>query len=217
MPGRDTALVNGSYYHIYNRGCDKRDIFLQPRDHKVFQQTFYYYQFLGPKPRFSQFSKSANNLFNPFKNEKLVDIICYCLMPNHFHFLLKQLKDGGIARFISQICNSYTKYFNIKYKRVGALLQGSFKSVYIDSDEQFKHLSRYIHLNPVVSGLVKDIISYKWSSYPEYLNGENLICSSNAILDLFPSVQKYQEFVESQIEYGTTLELLKHQTIDLDG
>ena len=129
MPGRITPLVNDEFYHIYNRGSEKRTIFQQPRDYKRFQQTFYYYQFPGPKLRFSNFAKEE--LFKTSFNNGMVEVICYCLMPNHFHFLIKQLKDNGISIFMSQLSNSYTKYFNTKYKRVGPLLQGAFKAVLV--------------------------------------------------------------------------------------
>ncbi|MBI2601355.1 transposase [Candidatus Daviesbacteria bacterium] len=216
MPGRITPLVNNQFYHIFNRGNNKGDIFLQPRDYARFQKTFYYYQYAGPKLSFSKFSKSNLNSFKPDPNQKLVEIICYCLMPNHFHFLIRQLKENGISIFISQLSNSYTKYFNTKHARVGSLLQGSFKSVLIETEEQLIHVSRYIHLNPVVSGLVKNLDTYKWSSYLEYISGHEFLCSPREILNLFPSVEKYQEFTEDQIDYGTSLELLKHRTIDIN-
>ena len=216
MPGRNTPLITGEYYHIFNRGNEKRNIFTQPRDYKRFLQTFYYYQFMGPKPSFSKFAKSDLNSLKPDPEKKLVKIICYCFMPNHFHLLVKQLKDHGISNFLSQISNSYTKYFNTKYTRVGALLQGVFKNVRIETDEQLIHVCRYIHLNPVVSELVNKPEEYKWSSYLEYITENGIICSINEILDLFPSSKKYQEFVEAQIDYGTTLEVLKHRAIDID-
>lgn len=215
MPGRLIPLVNGEFYHLYNRGIDKRSTFNQQRDYKRFQQTLYYYQFSGPKPRFSRFAKADLSSFKPDLNKKLVDIISYCIMPNHFHFLVKQLKDNGISIFISQLCNSYTKYFNTKYPRVGPLFQGKFQSVLVESEEQFIHLSRYIHLNPVVSGLVKNLEDWYWSSYMEYIN-KPFICNTSEILNLFPSQEKYQEFVKAQIEYGITLEILKHRTIDIN-
>lgn len=216
MPGRNMPLVNGEYYHLFNRGSEKRQIFTRPGDYKRFLQTFYYYQFIGPKPSFSKFAKSDLNSFKPDPVKKLIDILCYCLMPNHFHFLVKQLKDNGISIFLSQISNSYTKYFNTKYTRVGALLQGVFKAVRIETDEQLIHASRYIHLNPVVSGLVKLPEDYQWSSYREYVSDNGIICSAKEILDFFSSSKKYQEFVEAQIDYGTTLEILKHRAIDAD-
>lgn len=218
MPGRNTPLVTGEYYHIFNRGNEKRNIFTQPRDCKRFLQTFYYYQFTGPKPSFSKYAKSDLNSFKPDLEKKLVKVLCYCLMPNHFHFLIKQLKSNGISNFLSQISNSYTKYFNTKYTRIGALLQGVFKNVRIETDEQLIHVSRYIHLNPVVSGLVKKPEEYKWSSYLEYITQNPSVCSISIdeVLGLFSSPRKYQEFVEAQIDYGTTLEILKHRTIDAD-
>lgn len=214
MPGRKIPLVIGEYYHIFNRGSEKRTIFTQPRDYKRFSKTFFYYQFVGPKPSFSKFAKSDLSSFKPDPEKKLVEILCYCLMPNHFHFLVKQLKDNGISIFLSQISNSYTKYFNTKYTRVGALLQGVFKSVRIETDEQLVHVSRYIHLNPVVSGFVKLPEDYEWSSYHEYISGVGIVCSINHVLDFFSSSKKYQEFVEAQIDYGTTLEIIKHQVLD---
>ncbi len=215
MPGRIIPLVNGELYHLYNRGTEKRDIFIQEWDYKRFQQTFYYYQFLGPKLSFSKFAKSKLTLLKHLGDKKLIEIVCYCLMPNHFHFLIRQLTNNGISIFMSKLANSYTKYFNTKYDRVGPLLQGAFKAVGVETEEQFIHLSRYIHLNPIVSGIGKDLDQYQWSSYPDYLQGNNSICSAKEILNLFPSIKDYQEFVEEQIEYGTTLEIIKHQALDI--
>ena len=213
MPGRKITFVNDGYYHIFNRGVEKRHIFTQTWDYKRFTKTFYYYQFLGPKPSFSKFSKSELNLFKPLNENKIVEILCYCLMPNHFHFLVRQLKNNGVSTFISQLSNSYTKYFNTKYQRVGALFQGVFAGVTVETDEQLIHLSRYIHLNPVVSGIIKNLDDYPWSSYSEYM-GKSVLCSTDEILSFFPSKKKYEEFVKAQIEYGTTLEILKHQTLE---
>ena len=138
-------------------------------------------------------------------------------MPNHFHFLIKQIKDKGIQIFLSNLSNSYTRYFNTKHPRVGPLLQGKYQSVLIESENQLIHTSRYIHLNPVVSGLVKNLDSYPWSSFNEYITGKEIICSIQQILDLFPSPKKYKEFVEAQISYGMTLEIIKHQALDMEG
>ncbi len=139
-------------------------------------------------------------------------------MPNHFHFLIRQLKENGISKFMSQISNSFTKYFNTKYNRVGPLFQGAFKAVLIESDEQLIHVSRYIHLNPIVSGLVKNLEDYRWSSYLECIKPIDTFCSTNEILGFFtPDERKrYKEFVEAQIDYGRKLEKIKHQLIDID-
>lgn len=116
--------------------------------------------------------------------------------------------------FMSQASNSYTKYFNTKFKRVGSLLQGTFKSVRVENDEQLIHVSRYIHINPVVSGLVSKPQSYPWSSYGEYADGANGYCSTDLILGLFSSRKEYRNFTKAQIDYGKSLELIKHQIID---
>lgn len=216
MPGRTTLLVNGEFYHIYNRGNEKRDIFTQTRDFTRFFKTIFYYQFAGPRPSFSKFSKSQIALLKPLSEEKLIEIVCYCFMPNHFHFLIRQLKEGGISKFMGQISNSYTKYFNTKYQRVGPLLQGAFKAVRVVSEEQLIHVSRYIHINPIVSGLVNNLEDYQWSSYLEYIKPISTFCSTNKILGLFSpnEKEKYRKFVEAQIDYGKRLEMIKHQFID---
>lgn len=216
MPGRTTPLVNGEFYHVYNRGSEKRDIFTESRNYTRFIKTIFYYQFAGPRPSFSKFSKLQVTLLKQLSEEKLVAIICYCLMPNHFHFLVRQLKENGISKFMGQISNSYTKYFNTKYQRVGPLLQGAFKAVRVESEEQLIHVSRYIHLNPVVSGLVDNLEEHQWSSYLEYIKPISTFCSINEILGFFGSneKEKYKKFVEAQIDYGKRLEMVKHQFID---
>lgn len=213
MPSRIFPFVNEQFYHIYNRGTEKRHIFENRRDQNRFIQTMYYYQLEGPKPRFSNSFK--NPLFKPDFNKKVINIICYCLMPNHFHFLLKQLKEGGITEFISKLSNSYTKYFNTKHKRVGPLFQGEFKAVLVDSEEQLLHLSRYIHLNPLVSYVVKDLNLYEWSSYEEYIGTKsNGLCVKEDVLSHFKSPESYKQFVLNHADYGIKLELIKHQVLD---
>jgi len=213
MPSRIFPFVNGHFYHIYNRGVEKRRIFERNWDYSRFIKTITYYQLLGPKPRFSKFS--PNSIIKPDSNKKIVDIICYCLMPNHFHLLIRQLKDGGITEFISKLSNSYTKYYNIKYRRVGPLLQGEFKAVLIESDEQLIHVSRYIHLNPIASLLVKDLKDYRWSSYPEYVGlVKDGFCAKEEILNFFKSPEDYKEFVLERVEYAQKLELIKHQLLE---
>ena len=117
---------------------------------------------------------------------------------------------------MSQIQNSYTKYFNTKYQSIGPLLQGCFKSRIIEDENQLTHLNRYIHLNPIVSGQSKDLESYPWSSYIEYSTRAELICSTELISSFFPSIKDFTKFHTSQIDYAMTLEILKHSAIDND-
>lgn len=214
MPSRNVPFVNDEYYHIFNRGVAKMPIYNNVFDYKHFLSTILYYQIDGPKPRFSFFRDKPISLEN---NREIVDIICYCLMPNHFHFLLQQKKENGITEFVSKLSNSYTKYFNAKNKRVGPLLQGEFKSVYVESNDQLLHLSRYIHLNPLVGYVTKDLDFYRWSSYPEYINLINSqICNKKIILDQFKSGSDYKQFVLDQEDYGKQLEFIKHQLLDFE-
>lgn len=214
MPGRITPLITGNYYHILNRGVENRKIFTQTRDYKRFLQTVDYYRFTGMSAKFSQIPKIE---LGKTKRKKLVKILCYCLMPNHFHFLIKQVQENGISAFMSQISNSYTKYFNTKYERIGSLFQGTFKAVLIENENQFLHLSRYIHLNPVTSKIVAKSEQYDWSSYKNYIDPETkqtTIVEPQLILGHFQSKHFYQKFVEDHADYATTLETLKHRLLE---
>lgn len=156
-------------------------------------------------------------LENLFKSERIVDILAYCLMPNHFHFLLKQTGDKGVAIFIANFSNAYTKYFNTKAERTGPLLEGVFKAVHIESEEQLIHVSRYIHLNPVASNVIQKegLDSYLWSSYLEYIGkSDNAICEKESVMSFFKSQKKYQEFVMDQADYAKQLDAIKHLALE---
>ena len=215
MPYRTTPFINGEYYHLYNRGLEKKTMFYDRRDYKHFVEALFYYQIQNPKPKFSTYRRTK--VFPVDHTKKIVDIICYCLMPNHFHLLIKQLQDGGISEFMRKFIHSYTKYRNVKYNRQGSVFQGMFKAIRIESDEQLVHVSKYIHLNPLVSLLVKDLNLYPWSSYRTYISLEdNKAIAKEEILSFFKSSKDYEKFVLDQADYGRTLELLKHTAIDID-
>lgn len=213
MPYRKTPLVNNEIYHVFNRGVAKLPIFEDKRDYHRLLETLYYYQFQGPKPQFSQLKRFKDLNFE--RNKKIIEIICYCLMPNHYHLLIRQLQENGISEFINKVSNSYTKYFNTRHTRVGPLLQGQFKAVRIENDEQLIHISRYIHLNPIVSFLVKDLKTYPWSSYSNHIGlYEDKLCSKELVSSMFKSPQIYEKFVLGQVDHGKNLEIIKHLLID---
>lgn len=136
-------------------------------------------------------------------------------MPNHFHFLLRQLKDGGITEFVSKATNSYTKYFNTKHRRIGPLFQGEFKAVPIETEEQLLHVSRYIHLNPFVADLVKNLDLFPYSSYKNFISPEsNNFCVTKPILDFFKNPDEYKAFIDDHSAYAKELERVKHLLID---
>lgn len=203
MSYRATIFSNNQYYHIFNRGVEKRTVFLDKRDYDRFIETMVYYQEIKPLCRFSFKKRDIFLNSPPVKSNKQVEIISYILMPSHFHFILQQISNNGIPNFISKLENSYTKYFNTRHKRIGPLFQGNFKAKRVEDDEQLLHLSRYIHLNPLTDYLVKDLKRYVYSSYPEFLDvSENNICNKEVILSLFKTKAKYEKFVLDQEDYG---------------
>ncbi|MBI2595385.1 transposase [Candidatus Daviesbacteria bacterium] len=215
MPYRQTPFINQNFYHIFNRGVEKRIIFLTQDDYDRFFQTIYYYQFSGPKPRFSTHRRFRFKDFH--KNPKIVEIIVFCFMPNHFHLLIRQIRDGGIVEFMSKVLNGYTKYFNTKHRRVGALFQGQFKAVMIETDEQLLHVSRYIHLNPYVAELTKDLADFSNSSYKEYVTlGGQGICVKEHILNFFKNSMHYQKFINDYEDYALRLKRIEHLLIDIE-
>jgi putative transposase len=206
MPRRNIPFINGQFYHIYNRGVEKRNIFAEIKDFERLLIALEYYQYQGPKPKLSDYLDPKTP--KPKLTNKIVEIICYCFMPNHFHIALKQLEDGGIFEFISKVSNSYTKYYNTKYHRVGPLFQGEFKAVFVESDEQLLHLTRYIHLNPLSNFLVNDLSDWHWSSYFEYTKNQPGICSKEEVLNFFPNPILYEKLIMDQADYAQSLELV---------
>ena len=139
-------------------------------------------------------------------------------MPNHIHLLLKQVTDNGITDFMWKVSDSYTHYFNIKKSRKVPLFEGRFKSVRIESEQQLLHVSRYIHLNPYSSGLVKKISElkdYAYSSLPEYFGLiKNGICQKDIVLSYFKKPGSYKDFIVGQADYQRELEILKHVILE---
>lgn len=223
MPGRPTPLVTGEIYHVFNRGIDHRPTFTTRGELGRAIDVITYYRFVSPPMRLSKFLKVSNEerdiimskMFT--KGEKLIDILSFCLMPNHFHFLLKQIANNGISRFASNLENSYTRYFNTRHERTGPLFLDQFKAVRIETDEQLLHVSRYIYLNPYTSYVVKDFESlkkYPWSSFPEYLEEREGICEKETILAFFKTRKQYERFVFDQTDYQRKLHAIQHLLLE---
>lgn len=220
---RKTILANDHFYHVFSRGIDRRPTFTTKWELKRAIETLKYYRFRNLTLKLSQYlnlpeierQKTSQELVK--KDEKLVEIVAFCIMPNHFHFLLKQVQNNGISRFVANFTNSYTKYFNTIHQRNGPLFEGLFKAVLVETDEQFVHLSRYIHLNPVASLLVDEarLEEYRWSSLQEYLRKTSeSICTKDYILSFFKSINEYRKFLLDQVAYVQQLEKIKHLLIE---
>lgn len=198
-------------------------VFLTQGEFVRFVNLIEYYQFSNTPMSFSYFKNlpaEERNKISARLKEKLelhVEVLAFCLMDNHYHFLIKQISANGTSRFISNLQNGYAKYFNIKTDRSGPLFQPMFKSVRIETDEQLLHVSRYIHLNPSTGYLVsiKNLINYHWSSLPCYIEDNFTqfpFVNSEIILGLIKDKKKYKEFVFDQADYQRQLDNIKHLT-----
>jgi len=223
MPYRKTLLLNNNYYHIYNQSVDKISIFKYQNCLPRVLSLLNYYRFKKLPMCFSKFIKlsskfQAKILENLEKEANLqVEIVAFCLMPNHFHLLVKQERKSGIVNYLSNFQNSYAKYFNLKYQRKGSLFKGRFESVLIQDDYQLLHLSRYIHLNPYSSGMFKEkeeLISYRWSSFPQYLGTTKGFANPKIVLGQFKNSSAYKKFVFDQADYQRELDKIKHLTLE---
>ena len=195
-------MANGGFYHVYNRGTDKRKVFFNKRDHQRFLDGLIFFNTSRKIGRFSPEAEIKRD-----DEMALVNIIVFCLMPNHFHLLLEQRVDGGIAKFMQKITTGYTMYFNKKYERSGVLFQGVFKSKQIPSNSYLLELTRYIHTNPAkilrLDGLKKAdikkyLLAYPWSSFSDYASVKDdcgIVSNKEVVMDQFDSPQSYVNFV----------------------
>lgn len=213
----------GEIYHVFNRSIAKQPIFLSTYDYQRALDVLTFYSYFNPSIRFSHYKRmpeaqKTEFMANLRKGEKQVEIMTFCLMPNHIHFLIKEIKQKGISTFMSNFQNSYAKYFNIKTKRSGSLFQTMFKAVRIETDEQLIHVARYIHLNPVTAFILKTIeqlTTYPWSSFSTYLGKQTSdIINTNVILSYFPSVNKFIQFTNDQVDYQRELDKIKHLALE---
>jgi len=217
---RRLTFVNKEYYHIYNRGVEKRDIFCEYGD---YLRCIHYLYELNDRERLSYNLRHCFHLYEakprggPEERERdtIVEIIAYCLMPNHFHLILRQIQSDGISQFMQKLGTAWTMFFNAKYERSGRLFQGVFKARHVKTTEQFIHLTRYIHLNPlniIFPGWRKRGVSdwlkvnnfleqYRWSSYLDYLGKKNfpLVIAPEPLKMYFNNALTYKDFVNDLV------------------
>ena len=219
---RKIVFQNERIYHICNKTVDKRPLFSYLADYERAIMLINFYRSQKPPVRLSHFIQlplgSQQEVLDKLeKSKKIVNVLTYALMPNHYHFLVQQLDEGGIVKFVSNFSNGYAKYSNVKKKRVGPVFQGRFRAVLIENDEQLIHVSRYIHLNPVTSSLItyQQLTSYRWTSFPEYISDvDSGFVSTGLISSMFGSKRKYQEFVSDHVKYARELHLISHLILE---
>lgn len=173
MPRRKTIFAKDYYYHIYNRGAEKQNIFFETEN---------YYYFL--------------RLMKRVLPKYAITFIAYCLMPNHFHFLIKLVGEADVSSFMSRLLNAYVKAVNKRYNRKGLLFNERFKPILVDDENYLVHLCRYIHLNPLKAGLVKDLKDWPFSNYLEFIGLRNgSLFDPNFRNEYFGDANGYKEFV----------------------
>lgn len=227
MPYRTVPLIINQFYHVINRGVASLPIFSVTKDYLRFLDLIDYYRFVNTPMSFSNLMKlpreERNNVWTTLRDKNFLraEVLTFCLMPNHFHLLLKQTAERGISTFLGNLENSYAKYFNTKNRRAGHLFQSMFKAVRIETNEQLLHVSRYIHLNPSTGYLVeiKDLVRYRWSSLPNYLDESESITkysfvNTDVILSFFKDKKDYKKFVFDQAEYQKDLGIIKHLVLE---
>ena len=217
---RKDPFITGEYYHIYNRGIDKRIIFKSKKDYERFIMLLY----LANSDNSFRLDNILNKQYKTFsevlvldKDEPLVSIGAWCLMTNHFHLLIRQEADGGVTKFMRKLGVGYSMFFNIKYQRKGALFGGLFKSKLIGVDDNYmRQLFGYIHINPleiefpewkdkinkssVNINMKKFLESYQYSSYLDYIGEDRIeknIINPKNFPDYFQNSQSFQDFIEN--------------------
>lgn len=193
---RKVNFAIGEFYHIYNRGVDKRQIFSGIDDIKRFFQSMEEFNTVNAIGSIYENSFLKKKTLGG-ETSKLVNFVCYCLNRNHYHFILEQVLDGGIERFMQKIGTGYTMYFNNKYKRTGSLFQGIFKSSHINSNEYLLHVSAYVNLNNRVHKMDDNLNCNSWGEYT--LKGKNNFCKKDIVLGQFNSSDDYKSFAESSL------------------
>ena len=233
------VFANNEIYHVYNRGVEKRNIFLDNSDYFRFIHDLYefndeepaenlYYKITALKSYEVEPHKISKSQKETRKRKLLVEIVAYCLMSNHFHLLMRQKAENGIVRFMQKL-GGYTMYFNQKHDRVGGLFQGRFKAVLLENQKHLMYLPHYIHLNPLdiklptwknkknvnTKKVIEFLDSYRWSSYLDFIGKKNFpsIISHNLFEELFESPKEYKK---SLTEWLKSLEIdeIKEMTLE---
>ena len=214
-------FVNGEIYHVYNRGVEKRTIFLENRDYFRFIHDLFEFNNQDLAPNNSYFFNNRNShgkneilIRNPRKI--LVEILSFCLMPNHFHLMLRQISDNGVIKFMHRLGTGYTNFFNKKQERVGPLFQGRFKAVLVNDEVYLRHLLNYIHANPLdikftewrgkqlqsTKSALNFLENYRWSSFQDYIGKRNFssVSSRSFCLRLLGGAKEYKESLQDWLQ-----------------
>jgi putative transposase len=214
---RKEKFVQGEIFHVFNKSIANFEILSDLRNAQRFIEVLDYYNNIKTKLSFSRFViihkkyEYENILF--LKELPLLKFIAYCIMPDHYHLLVKIIKKNTFSNYVSKIENSFTRYFNLRFARKGPLWQSEFRAIRIKTDEQLLHVSRYIHLNPTTSNLVQNPEDWVFSSYRDYIADEKIL--KDTVIEIsIKSKSYYQKFVEDRKDYQRRLKQIKTLLID---
>lgn len=221
MPKRLLPLVTGQIYHVFNHANRNDQLFTDENVIKHFLTILEYYRQHTPTVRLSYYQKwfkeHGESIRRDAKSKHDVSIISYAIMPNHFHLVIEQKIDGGISHFMSNIQNSFTRFYNTMSESRGHAFEGQYKAILIESEEQFLHLTRYVHLNPTTAGFLTlaELESSYLTSFPTYINNNHLHwIDKSRIIDSHRSSKQYHDFVRDNADYQKTLSQIKKLCLD---
>lgn len=216
---RKNPLVNGHVYHIISRSIAGYKVFPDKIAYRRFINTLQFYNLVNIKLKFSKFDMLTidhkQQLLDNYGDKKHVDIVCFSIMPTHIHLVVRQCRDNGIFVVMRNLLNSYSRYFNTRFRRKGPLWDSHFNNILVADDDQLLHLTRYVHLNPVSAGLVDKPEGWIWSSYREYigeLKESERICNYKDLIDI--NQIEYQKFVNDRISYQKEISKIKRLLLD---
>ena len=209
---RNIKIAPGEYYHVFNRGVRKQVVFHDTNDWFRLLFLILYFQSPVTFPNISRLSKQHvqpsvlnmlnidQEIINKVVKDRYVELVSFCLMPNHFHLVVKEEKEGGLAQYMQRVLNGYTKYYNTKYQKSGHLFQGPYKAVHIKDNTQLLHVSAYIHRNPrELTAWFNKEDKYSFSSYQDFIhqNRWGKLLAQDIITDQFKDRNEYYDFVKT--------------------
>ena len=215
---RKEQFAIGEFYHVYNRGVNKRSVVTEQYDSDRFLQSMILFNTLEPTGGIFENSFRKKSVTDkPTEIKPLVNIVCYCLNLNHFHFLLEEVNEGGISKYLKRLIGGYTRFFNEKYKRSGALFEGAFKVRHIENNEYLLRVSAYINANDKIHQLSDSVTKLVRSSFDEFVLPDfgSGICEKSIILDQFDSQAEYKDYVEALIPEMIAIKMDAKEAEDL--
>lgn len=209
-------FFSGQIFHVFNKSIANFGIFKDEFNTDRFIKTLEYYNNSSKKQSFSDLLRRKQYKYNnllAFNTNNIVKYISFCIMPDHYHLLIKVVENHILSKYINDVENSFTRYFNIKFKRKGPLWETGFKKVQILNNEQLLHVSRYIHLNPTTSNLISNPEDWKFSSYKDIISNNYFL--KNILTELsIKDCLKYKKFVNNNLNYQKKLKIIKKIVFD---